>query len=107
MMGRPRPNGKLVRDLIPEIIREAGGDPVTAILSPEEYPSALMAKLTEEVEELLDAEGDHVAEELADVLEVLTAIAALNAIDWRSVEELRADKRAARGGFEGRVWLGA
>ena len=105
-MGRPRPNGKLVRDRIPEIIREAGGDPVTAVLSPSEDPSALNAKLTEEVEELLDAQGDHVAEELADVLEVLTAIAALNDIEWRSVEELRADKRAARGCFEGRVWLG-
>ena len=104
-MGRPRPNGKLVRDRIPEIIREAGGDPVTVVLSPEEYPSALMAKLTEEVDELLGAQGDHVAEELADVLEVLTAIAALNGMDWRSVDELRVDKRAARGGFEGRVWL--
>ena len=106
-MGRPRPNGKLVRDRIPEIIREAGGDPVTVILSPEEYPLALMAKLTEEVEELLAARGDHVAEELADVLEVLTAVAGLNGIDWRSVETLRADKRATRGGFEGRVWLQA
>jgi predicted house-cleaning noncanonical NTP pyrophosphatase (MazG superfamily) len=106
-MGRPRPNGKLVRDRIPEIIKEDGGDPVTALLSPEEYPSSLMAKLTEEVDELLGDQGDHVAEELADVLEVLTAIAALNGIDWPSVEELRADKRAARGGFEGRAWLGA
>ncbi|HET9059947.1 MAG TPA: nucleoside triphosphate pyrophosphohydrolase [Acidimicrobiales bacterium] len=99
-------DGKLVRDLIPEVIRAAGGNPEASVLSEEAYRRALRAKLVEEVDELLAAgtlEG--VEEELADAAEVLMALAALDSIEWGTVEARRVSKRTERGGFDGRVWL--
>lgn len=43
--------GKLVRDKIPQIIREAGKEPIIRILDHEEYLVELDKKLLEEVEE--------------------------------------------------------
>src|SRR5450759_5274677 len=98
-------SGKLVRDKIPDVIRQAGGDPNTLVLSREDYSLALAAKLHEEVEELLLAPDESRAEELADVLEVLHAVANHYQIEWAIVEEVGRKKREDRGGFEGRVWL--
>lgn len=99
-------DGKLVRDRIPEIIREAGGSPESSVLSEEAYRPALRAKLAEEVEELLGATSlERVEEELADAVEVLMALATLDGIGWGAVEARRLSKRAERGGFDGRVWL--
>lgn len=44
-----------MRDGIPQIIRDQGGDPVTKVLSESDYRPALRAKLQEEVDELLAA----------------------------------------------------
>ncbi len=99
-------NGKLVRDLIPEVIRAAGGNPRASVLPEEAYRPALRAKLLEEVDELLKAEpAERTEEELADAVEVLMALAALDSIEWGAVEARRVAKRTERGGFEGRVWL--
>lgn len=43
--------GKLVRDKIPEIIKEDGKTPITRILDDEEYLDELDIKLSEEVQE--------------------------------------------------------
>ncbi|GGK90930.1 nucleoside triphosphate pyrophosphohydrolase [Deinococcus radiotolerans] len=88
--------GKLVRDRIPELF---GGQIRT--LTEGEYRAALRAKLEEEVAEYLNA-GE--AEELADVLEVLRALAALHGLSPEELEALRRAKADARGGFAGRVW---
>ena len=63
--------GKLVRDNIPDIIRADGKTPVTRILNQEEYLNELDRKLQEEVAEY---QADKSMEELADILEVLSAI---------------------------------
>ncbi|WP_353736241.1 nucleoside triphosphate pyrophosphohydrolase [Ruminococcus sp.] len=65
-------HNKLVRDKIPEIIEKAGKTPVTHILSEEEYITELDRKLNEECSEY---QADKNIEELADMLEVMYAIA--------------------------------
>ncbi|MET9079992.1 nucleoside triphosphate pyrophosphohydrolase [Streptomyces sp. NPDC004232] len=69
-------HGKLVRDRIPQIIREDGAEPVTYTAGREEYRSRLRDKLGEEVAEFLESDEDSAPEELADVLEVVRALAA-------------------------------
>ena len=88
---------KLVRDKIPEVIRQAGKQPVTDILPHEAMAAALDRKLQEEVQEYLESSS---VEEMADVLEVLHGIACHKGISWDEVESVRIRKRDERGGFE-------
>lgn len=97
--------GKLVRDKIPEIIREHGGNPVVTVLGEAEYREALLAKLFEEAAELRDAPAAGVAEEIADVLEVLRALAHADGHEWQDIEKIADAKRAERGGFFDRIHL--
>jgi predicted house-cleaning noncanonical NTP pyrophosphatase (MazG superfamily) len=93
---------KLVRDRIPEIILANGGEPVTRILDEAEYRDALRVKLQEEVREYLK---DPNVEELADVAEILRALASVEGVEWEEVEGYRELKVKERGGFERRVFL--
>lgn len=97
-----RSYNKLVRDNIPDIIREQGETPVICTLNDEEYGIALEKKLREEVEEFL-AETN--LNELSDILQVLEAIASLHG--WTDGEIQRAcrDKAESRGGFRERIFL--
>jgi predicted house-cleaning noncanonical NTP pyrophosphatase (MazG superfamily) len=98
-------DGKLVRDKIPQIIRSKGQEPLIYTASPEEYGIRLRDKLREEVEEFLASDND--PEELADILEVLHALADQTGADQQQLEKLRATKAEMRGGFAGRViWSG-
>ncbi|MET9109693.1 nucleoside triphosphate pyrophosphohydrolase [Streptomyces zhihengii] len=99
--------GKLVRDRIPQIIREDGAEPVTYTASSQEYRDRLRDKLCEEAAEVLEADDDRAPEELADVLEVVRALAADLGIDTDQLEKLREAKANERGGFSDRiVWTG-
>ena len=91
---------KLVRDKIPEILDQKGILYEKRIAGDEEYKVELIKKLEEEVKEFSSAGA---ADELADVLEVIEAIRKLPEYD--SVEKLRQEKRAERGGFDGRIIL--
>ncbi len=92
---------KLVRDRIPEIIEQGGENPITRILDEEEYRRLLEAKLDEEVGEL---HRDQNLEELADILEVVYALA--DTVGSReALMEIYQKKHDARGGFEDRVFL--
>ena len=93
---------KLVRDRIPEIISAAGSRPKTRVLEEAEYISELRRKLVEEVEEFITSND---AEELADILEVLFAVASQMGLDPMLLEELRRSKKDKRGGFEAKVFL--
>ena len=44
-------------------------------------------------------------DELADMLEVIRALAALHGASWEQLEAIRVNKAEARGGFEDRVYL--
>ncbi|WP_245679237.1 nucleoside triphosphate pyrophosphohydrolase [Actinomadura hibisca] len=102
----PKENGgrteKLVRDRIPDIIRAGGRTPDTRVAPSGEYAALLRAKLYEEAGEYT-ATGDPA--ELADVLEVVHALAALHGLSPDDLEEQRAAKAAARGGFTDRIVL--
>ncbi|WP_062429749.1 nucleoside triphosphate pyrophosphohydrolase [Herbidospora daliensis] len=97
--------GKLVRDNIPHFIRHNGGDPDVSVLEDDDYRRALHDKLAEEAAELAAASGEEVAEELADLLEVLRAVAELHGHSWEHVERVAEAKRARRGGFSARLYL--
>ena len=93
---------KLVRDKIPDIIKDSGRIPVTHILSDEEFLVALEAKLKEEVVEYQD---DKSLEEMADVLEVLQAICVARGYSLEQLEEKRREKAEERGGFKNKIFL--
>lgn len=93
---------KLVRDKIPEIIKKDGEKPITHIAGEEEYEKALMEKLQEEVNEFLK---DPSKKEMADILEVLYAVAKLKGFDLSEVEKIRQERAEKRGGFEKRIIL--
>jgi predicted house-cleaning noncanonical NTP pyrophosphatase (MazG superfamily) len=96
---------KLVRDQIPEIITADGGQPVTRVLDDAGYEAALRAKLLEEAHEAQAASEGELASELADVLEVLKALAAVHHLNWEDIVSVAARKRAERGGFDNRIFL--
>jgi predicted house-cleaning noncanonical NTP pyrophosphatase (MazG superfamily) len=96
---------KLVRDGIPRIIEAGGGQPVTRVLDHAGYLVALRAKLLEEAEETQAAPDRLLRSELADVLEVLRALAAAHGMSWEDVEGEAARKRHERGGFDQRIFL--
>ncbi len=101
------PEPKLVRDRIPTIIQATGATPITYAADPVEYRRRLRDKLREEVTEFLASDDAHAPEELADVLEVVYAIAAKSGVDREQLEKVRAAKAEQRGGFAGRiVWCG-
>ena len=83
-------HNKLVRDRIPEIIEGSGKTCATRILPQEEYLAALDAKLTEE---------------LADLLEVMMAVAEARGHSFAEVEAIRRAKAEKRGGFRERIFL--
>ncbi|WP_328846438.1 nucleoside triphosphate pyrophosphohydrolase [Streptomyces sp. NBC_00258] len=96
-----------MRDRIPDIIRGAGLQPRTHTADPEEYRVRLRHKLEEEVTEFVKADEHNSAEELADILEVVYALAAELDLTPEQLEQLRKKKAAERGGFtKGIVWAG-
>ena len=95
-------HNKLVRDKIPEIIENSGKTAHCRILSDAEYLVELDRKLNEECAEY---QADKSLEELADMLEVMYAIAAARGYSATELEKVRSDKSKERGGFENRIFL--
>ena len=93
---------KLVRDNIPEMICSNGEKPNFRILSSEEYLLALEQKLDEEAGEF---HRDKNAEELADILEVVFALADAIGCSREELMKTYQDKHHSRGGFEKRYYL--
>lgn len=93
---------KLVRDRIPEVIRENGGTPVTHTVGGDEYRERLREKLVEEATEFREEPS---VEELGDVLDVLAAVRAAATFDEDDLQAKRRAKLADRGGFEDGVVL--
>ena len=94
-------HNKLVRDRIPEIIEASGRKCEWEVLSDEEYLVRLDEKLQEE---LAEYQEDKSLEELADLLEVLMAVAEARG-SMAQVEAIRLEKKARRGGFEKKILL--
>ena len=93
---------KLVRDLIPEIIKTSGKTATIEVVNNEVAFDYLLKKLDEEVNEF---KTDQNLEELADVMEVLFGLAHKLGYSEQDLLTKRQEKKQARGGFEKNIIL--
>lgn len=93
---------KLVRDKIPEIIKQQGDFPKVETLDDKEYFNALNQKLREEVAEYLE---NFNVDELADIAEVIHALVKYKGMTLHEFENIRLKKHNERGGFDDRISL--
>lgn len=96
---------KLVRDRIPEIIVGNGETPIVRILDNKEFEQELIKKLFEECTEVQEASGNERLEELADVLEVIRALASLEDKRVEDILQIADKKTEKRGAFAKRLYL--
>jgi len=103
---------KLIRDRLPEILRANGQRHAYRIATPVEHRHFLNAKLIEQAAEVIaatipshPAHACALAVELADLLEVVYALAAAHGISRQDLEQTRQGKHQTRGGFtRGVIW---
>ena len=93
---------KLVRDKIPQIIEKSGKHVLIKTLSDKEYEIFLERKLDEEVNEYHDSKDP---EELADILEVIIALAKIKGFDFSELVDLKTQKANEKGDFSKRIFL--
>lgn len=93
---------KLVRDLIPKIIEADGKVCEFEIITGDKLYPLLEDKLKEETNEFLE---DKNLEELADVMEVLFALAENLGYSEEDLLNKRTEKKEARGGFKDGIVL--
>lgn len=93
---------KLVRDKIPQIMYNNNEKPITRILDDTEYCKYLDLKLKEEVEEYIESNQ---LEELADILEVIFAIAESKNCPVNQLMQIFQNKHNERGGFKNKIFL--
>lgn len=99
---------KLIRDQLPTIMRAQGLAVFDRRLGDAEFVAALKDKLVEEAQEAHEAASPaELVDELADVMEVIRALASASGVSLDDVETRRQAKRAERGGFEARVFNAA
>ena len=96
---------KLVRDNIPNIIRENGEEPIVEILRDDRYKEELEKKLIEECNEVINSTGNERIEELADLLEVMYSLLEIDNKTLKDVEKVRVEKKIKRGGFSKKLYL--
>ncbi len=97
--------GKLVRDKIPDIIKQNGEEPIIRTLSRDTYKIELEKKLFEECHEVINSKGIDRIEELADVLEVLISLGHLEGKKLEEIIDICTEKRLKRGGFDKMIFL--
>ena len=93
---------KAIRDKIPEIIKESGGNYNVKTLSDEEFLVELDKKLDEEIKEYHESKS---VEELADIVEVIQKISKLRGTKLEDFEKIRLEKVKKRGGFDKNLFL--
>lgn len=96
---------KLVRDKIPEIIKNNGEIPIIKTLDESEYKEELEKKLYEEYQEVLDASNEERLEELADMLEIIRALAKIENKNLNDIIAIADIKNKKRGAFEEKIYL--
>lgn len=93
---------KLVRDKIPEIIEASGKKCEIQVMNDDAYLEMLDKKLDEELKEYQESRE---AEELADILEGVYALAQARGVSKEHLEEIRKGKAEKRGSFEKKILL--
>jgi len=100
---------KLVRDRIPDIIRNEGKNPVTRQLEHGELHKAVGSKILEEAHELFRAwhqgTSEDVLKESSDMLEVMLKALELCGHRFEDLLAARDDRLRERGGFSGNIFL--
>ena len=93
---------KLVRDKIPQIIKQSGKQAIIEEVSGKEYLRLLNAKLGEELQEYFESQS---VEELADLVEVVYAILEHKDVSLQDFEVIRKQKVEERGAFKKKLLL--
>lgn len=99
---------KLVRDKIPEIIKENENIDVQmrTLSDDSEYLEYLLKKLIEESTECYHSlEVGNLQEEFADIFELMDAILRSQNITRKDIEKIQNQKRNKRGGFQKRILM--
>jgi predicted house-cleaning noncanonical NTP pyrophosphatase (MazG superfamily) len=96
-------HNKLVRDRIPDIIRQQGNHAECHIANESsEYCQALRDKILEEAIELKESQN---IDELIDILEAAHCLIEAENLELTKIEELRQKKNLERGSFTKRIIL--
>lgn len=93
---------KLVRDKIPEIIKNKGGTATCRTLSDAEFRAELIKKMHEETEEF---DKDNTLEELADMYAVLFELIVSAGYTTAEVFATAEKKRMQNGGFKNKLFM--
>ena len=99
---------KLVRDNIPEIVEERTGTKIKTMIleNDKEYLNFLLKKVEEEANELSNAKDkEHIAEEIADITELIDTIVEFNGLDKEDIKKIQQEKATKRGGFKKRILM--
>ena len=97
---------KLVRDKIVDFMQQQGSKLYWFKLEDKDFQKQLKIKLLEEAHEVVHANNkETIIEELADVLEVVQALAKLYEISVKELETFQKKKREEKGGFANRVFV--
>jgi len=97
---------KLIRDRIPEIIKEAGWASTIRTLKKSEFLNALKKKVLEEAGELIRAKDKKgIVDEIVDIQELLNVLSSELKLTESGLKRLQDAKRKKRGGFKKRLFL--
>ncbi len=96
---------KLIRDLVPGIMRSRGISVFERSMKEDEHIQRLKDKLLEETQEVIEAKTlDEVSEELADLLEVIYALGKEYNLSMEQIETKQLVKKQQNGGFDNRIY---
>lgn len=97
---------KLIRDKIPERIKETGGDYLCRKLNKKEFVLELTKKVGEESDGLVNAGNKReFIEELGDVIDVIEELKKVLKIESPEISEARRNAQLKKGGFDKRLFL--
>jgi predicted house-cleaning noncanonical NTP pyrophosphatase (MazG superfamily) len=96
---------KLVRDKIVEDQIAAGGKPTYRLLTDEEHKQALVTKIIEETKELSKASEAAIADEIADVLQVVHDLIDKHGLSNSDIITAMEIKRDKKGSFKKGVFV--
>ncbi len=96
---------KLIRDKMPKIMRASGIQVFERVMENDEYLRRLKEKILEEAKEVIASESDkEMREELADLMEVMLALAKVYGMEFGDIQQAAEQKRVEKGGFDNRIY---
>ena len=98
---------KLIRDKIPEIIKQDNAVAKIRILNDQEYFDELFKKLIEEIKEAEESKDNKkdLTKEIGDAYEVIDALIEHFGLSKDEILDLQKERREKRGGFNQRLFL--